>query len=121
MPTSPCPALSGGDESDAGSGLPEIFSNHASDSDSSTAPCESDSSSESESESDNEFKDELVLEDQEEQLSPEYYLRETESLDVSQLRQKRYSPKTQEKLDEAQDFWDRWDITAACPLHCLVR
>ncbi|OAT08575.1 hypothetical protein BDBG_17071 [Blastomyces gilchristii SLH14081] len=96
-----------------GSGLPKIFLNNASDSDSSTAPSDFDYSSEPESESDDESEDELALEDEEEQLSPEYYLQEAESLDVSQLRQKRYSPKTQERLDEAQDFWDRWDITAA--------
>jgi hypothetical protein len=118
MPASPCPVLSG-DESDTSSDLPEIFSNNASDSDDSTAPSDFDDSSESESEpddeSDNESEDELALEDEEEQLSPEYYLQEAESLDVSQLRQKRYSPKTQERLDEAQDFWDRWDITAASP------
>lgn len=29
--------------------------------------------------------------------------------------QKRYSPKAQERLDETQDSWDRWDITAASP------
>lgn len=85
MPLSPCPVLSD-DESDASSGQPEIFSNNASDSDSSTAPSDFDASSESESESDDESEDELALEDDEEQLSPEYYLQEAESLSVSQLR-----------------------------------
>jgi hypothetical protein len=114
MPSPPCPVLSD-DESDTSSGLLEIFSNNASDSDSSTAPSDFEDSSESEPESDDESEDELALEDEEEQLSPEYYLQEAEALDVSQLRQKRYSPKTQERLDETQDFWDRWDITAASP------
>lgn len=120
MHSPPCPVLSD-DESDASSGLPEIFSNNASDSDSSTASSDFDASSESESESDDESEDELALEDEEEQLSPEYYLQEAESLDVSRLRQKRYSPKTQERLDETQDFWDKWDITAASRLQYLVR
>ncbi|KAJ5820533.1 hypothetical protein N7474_006124 [Penicillium riverlandense] len=119
MPASPHPVLPD-DESDASSGLPEIFSNNASDSDSSTTSSDFDASSESESESDDESEDELVLEDEEEQLSPEYYLREAESLDVSQLRQKRYSPKTQERLDEAQDFWDRFCKGAKRdPMECL--
>ncbi|EQL28673.1 hypothetical protein BDFG_08585 [Blastomyces dermatitidis ATCC 26199] len=103
-----------------GSGLPKIFLNNASDSDSSTAPSDFDYSSEPESESDDESEDELALEDEEEQLSPEYYLQEAESLDVSQLRQKRYSPKTQERLDEAQDFWDRFCKGAKRdPVECL--
>lgn len=108
MPDSPCPFPSD-DESDASSGQPEIFSSDASDSDFSTAASDLDTSGESEleSESDDESEDELTLEDEEEQLSPEHYLREAESLDVSKLRQKRYSPKTQERLDETQDFWDR--------------
>ncbi|KAJ5542729.1 hypothetical protein N7535_005153 [Penicillium sp. DV-2018c] len=104
---SPWPALSD-DESDTSSRLPEIFSNNASDSDSSTAPSVFDSSSESESESEDESEDELASEDEGEQLPPEYYLQEAESFDVSQLRQKRYSPKTQERLDETQHFWDRF-------------
>ena len=103
---SPWPALSDG-ESDTSSRLPEIFSNNASDSETSTATSIFDLSSESESESEDESEDELASEDKEEQLPPEYYLQEAESLDVSQLRQKRYSPKTQERLDETQDFWDR--------------
>lgn len=115
---SPCPVLSD-DESDTSLGLPEIFSNNASDSDSSTAPSDFDDSSESEpdsdDESDDESEDELAPEDEEEQLSPESYLKEAEALDISQLRQRRYSPKTQERLDEAQYFWDKWDNTAASP------
>lgn len=121
MPSPPCAVLSD-DESDTSSGLPEIFSNNASDSDSSTAPSDVDSSEsepDSDDESDDESEDELALEDEEEQLSPEYYLQEAEALDVSRLRQKRYSPKTQERLDETQDFWDRLDITAASP-HTVI-
>ncbi|KAI2735701.1 hypothetical protein DTO013E5_8636 [Penicillium roqueforti] len=116
---SPWPALSD-DKSDTSSRLPEIFSNNASDPDSSIAPSVFDSSSESESESEDEPEDELASEDEEEQLPPEYYLQEAESLDVSQLRQKRYSPKTQEKLDETQDFWDRFcNGTKRGPVECL--
>lgn len=95
------------DESDTSPGHSEIFSDNASDTDSSTASSVFDPSSESETESEDESEDELVSEDEEEQLPPEYYLHEAESLDVSQLRQKRYSPKTQERLDETQHFWDK--------------
>ena len=93
----PCPVLSD-DESDASSDFPEIFSNEASGTDSSTSS-DSDSSSESE--------DDLALEDEEKQLPPEHYLQEAECLDVSLLRQKRYSPRTQEKLDETREYWDK--------------
>ncbi|KAJ6103770.1 hypothetical protein N7486_003992 [Penicillium sp. IBT 16267x] len=107
MPTPRC-AVPFDDESDASSILPEVFSNNASDSDSSILASDLDasSSSESELESDDESEDDLALDDEEEQLSPEHYLREAESLDVSKLRQKRYSPKTQERLDETQDYWN---------------
>lgn len=88
MSASPPPVLSDA-ESDTSSGLPEIFSNNTSDSDSSTAPSVFNNNSKSESKSDNESEDEskdkLALEDEEEQLSPEYYLQEAKSLDVSQL------------------------------------
>ena len=91
------------DESDTTPGHSEVFSDHASDTDSSTEPSVFDSSSECEDEP----EDELVSEDEEEQLPPEYYLHEAESLDVSQLRQKRYSPNTQRSLDDTQYFWDQ--------------
>ncbi|CEJ62232.1 hypothetical protein PMG11_10738 [Penicillium brasilianum] len=119
MPSPLCLILSD-DESDTSSDLPEVFSDSASDSDSSTAPSVFDGSSDSDSESDDELEDELALEDEEEQLSPEYYLQEAEALDVSQLRQKRYSPKTQERLDETQDFWDRFcEGAKRDPVKCL--
>ncbi|ODH48529.1 hypothetical protein GX48_05400 [Paracoccidioides brasiliensis] len=40
------------------------------------------------------------------QLPTEHYLTLAESLDIAQLRQKWYSPKTQEKLDETRDYWE---------------
>jgi hypothetical protein len=51
-----------------------------------------------------------ILDDGEEEreLSALHYLQEAECLDVSQLRQRRYSPKTQAKLDETRDYWDRF-------------
>jgi Ran GTPase-activating protein (RanGAP) involved in mRNA processing and transport len=106
MPGSLCPAPFD-NESDASTDLPEIFSNGASDTDSSTTPSDSDSSSDSESESEDESEDDLALEVEETQLPPEHYLQEAECLDVSQLRQKRYSPRTQDKLDETRDYWNR--------------
>ena len=45
--------------------------------------------------------------DDEGQLPPEHYLAQAESLDVSQLRQKRYSDGTQERLDETRMYWNR--------------
>ena len=86
------------DESDASSELPEIFSNEASETDSATTSGDCDDEDESESE------DDLPMEDEEKQLPPEHYLQEAECLDVSQLRQKRYSPRTQDKLDETRDI-----------------
>lgn len=106
MPHRPRPALSD-DESDAGSDVPAIFSNEASDIGSSTTPSDSDSSSEFESEDESESEDDLALDDEEKQLPPEHYLQEAECLDVSLLRQKRYSPRTQDKLDETREYWDR--------------
>ncbi|KAI2734345.1 hypothetical protein DTO013E5_10161 [Penicillium roqueforti] len=97
-------SIPSGDKSDISPYHSENFSDHASDTNSSTAPSVFDSSSESESESEVESKDDLASEDKEEQLPPEYYLHEAESLDISQLRHKRYSPKTQERLDKAQHF-----------------
>ncbi|OGE48455.1 hypothetical protein PENARI_c028G03021 [Penicillium arizonense] len=90
------------DESDASSELPEIFSNEASETDSATTSGNCDDEDESESE------DDFPMEDEEKQLPPEHYLQEAECLDVSQLRQKRYSPRTQDKLDETRDYWDRF-------------
>ncbi|OQD78924.1 hypothetical protein PENANT_c071G10263 [Penicillium antarcticum] len=107
MPHVPCSSLSD-DEGDASSDSPEIFSNEASETDSSTTPGDSDSSSESESENESESEDDLALEDEEKQLPPEHYLQEAECLDVSLLRQKRYSPRTQEKLDETREYWDKF-------------
>jgi hypothetical protein len=43
--------------------------------------------------------DEAWLSDDEGQRPPEYYLAESENLDVKRLRQGRYSPKTQDRLD----------------------
>ncbi|RJE21864.1 hypothetical protein PHISCL_05815 [Aspergillus sclerotialis] len=45
--------------------------------------------------------------DDEGQLPPEHYLAQVESLDVSQLRQKRYSDGTQERLDGTRMYWNR--------------
>jgi hypothetical protein len=69
--------------------LARIFLNGASETDSCTTPSDSDLNSEVESES----EDNLVLE------KPEHYLQEAECLDVFLLRQKRYSPRTQAKLE----------------------
>ncbi|CDM32842.1 Protein of unknown function DUF3435 [Penicillium roqueforti FM164] len=98
-------SIPSGDESDISPCHSENFSDHASDTDSSTAPSVFDLSSESESESEVESEDDLASEDEEEQLPPEYYLHEAESLD---------------RLDEAQYFWDKFcKGTKRDPAECL--
>ncbi|ODH16246.1 hypothetical protein ACO22_06374 [Paracoccidioides brasiliensis] len=44
--------------------------------------------------------------DDEGQLPAEHHLALAESLDITQLRQKRYIPNTQEKLDETRGYWE---------------
>lgn len=87
-------------QSDASSDLSVIFSGNESESDSSSGP-----ESDSEDDSDDE-KDEDTFDD-EGQLPPEHYLAQAESLDVTQLRQNRYSQNTQERLDETRMYWNR--------------
>lgn len=82
--------------------MPPIDRRSLSDFDSSTAPDYFDNS-----EFKSESEEELALEGEEEQLLPEYYVQEAESLDVSQFRQKRHSLKAQGRLSEMQDFWKR--------------
>lgn len=88
-------------ESDASSEVSEVFSNNESDGES-NSDLELDSE---DSEDDDDADDDLV--DDESQLPPEHYLGEAESLNVSRLRQKRYSDDTQEKLDETRVYWNR--------------
>jgi len=52
-----------------------------------------------ESDGDSDIDGEAWLSDDEEQRPPEYYLIGALNLDVTRLRQRRYSPKTQERLD----------------------
>lgn len=59
--------------------------------------------------SDDDTDDEASLFNDEERHPPEYYLVESASLDVSRLRQRRYSPKTQGRLDWVKEHWDRWE------------
>ncbi|KAL4861379.1 hypothetical protein BDV12DRAFT_208062 [Aspergillus spectabilis] len=88
--------------SDASSDLSDIFSDDGSDSDSSTDPgLDSEDSDEEDEPGDDTFDDEG-------QLSPEHYLAQAECLDVSQLRQKRYSDGTQERLDKTRMYWNRY-------------
>lgn len=87
----------GENQSDATSDLTEISSDNGFDSDSSSDPeLDSDVSDEDEPD-DNAFDDKG-------QLPPEHYLAQAESLDVTQLRQKRYSDGTQERLDETRMY-----------------
>jgi hypothetical protein len=56
-------------------------------------------------ESEGDTDNEAWLSDNEGQRPPEYYLAESENLDVKRLRQRRYSPKTQDRLDWVKDHW----------------
>jgi len=58
-------------------------------------------------ESDGDTDDEAWLFDDECRRPPEYYLAEAASLDVKRLRQRRYSPKTQDRLDWVKDHFQR--------------
>uniref|UniRef100_A0A093VMV6 Uncharacterized protein n=1 Tax=Talaromyces marneffei PM1 TaxID=1077442 RepID=A0A093VMV6_TALMA len=89
-------------DSDASSVLSQIFSDNGSD-DESASDLESDQD-ESDDESDS---DDYDLHDKG-QLSAEEYLAIAENLNVSQLRQKRYSDATQDKLDETREYWNRF-------------
>ncbi|KAF7122872.1 hypothetical protein CNMCM5793_000982 [Aspergillus hiratsukae] len=93
------------DDSGTSTDVSDVFSDGAAD-DISDSASEPDSSGD---ESDDSDGDSILNDEEEEQeLSALHYLQVAESLDVSQLRQKRYSPKTQAKLDETRDYWDRF-------------
>ncbi|ODM17343.1 hypothetical protein SI65_07018 [Aspergillus cristatus] len=69
---------------------------------------DSDSTSDPELDSeDSDDEDEPDISNDEGQLPREHYLAQAESLDVSQLRQQRYSDVTQERLDETRMYWNR--------------
>ncbi|KAB8069060.1 hypothetical protein BDV29DRAFT_183512 [Aspergillus leporis] len=93
------------DDSGTSTDLPDVFSDDATD-DFSASASEPDSGDDNSDDSD----DDSILDDEEEEreLPALHYLQEAECLDVSQLRQKRYSPRTQAKLDETRDYWDRF-------------
>jgi hypothetical protein len=80
-------------ESDASSDVSAIFSDGGP---------ESESNSDIELESENSNDDDSS--DDEGQLPPEHYLAGAKNLDVSQLRQKRYSDGTQGRLDEVRVY-----------------
>ncbi|KAL4801337.1 hypothetical protein BDV18DRAFT_167573 [Aspergillus unguis] len=88
-------------ESDSSSAVSEIFSDNGPDNDSDTDLEDSEESDDDDEQDEESFNDEG-------ELPPEHYLAEAENLDVSQLRQKRYSDTTQEKLDETRVYWDRY-------------
>lgn len=88
-------------ESDVSFDISEIFSNNESDSESN-----SDLKLDSEnSKNDDDLDDDLIY-NKSQQFS-EHYLDEAENLNVFRLQQKRYSDKTQKKLDENCEYWDK--------------
>ena len=66
---------------------------------------------------DNSSNDSILDYEEEQELPAEYYLQEAECLDVSHLQQKRYSPRTQDKLDKTREYWDQWETVASQPQH----
>ncbi|CRG92724.1 Putative membrane protein ycf1 [Talaromyces islandicus] len=99
------------DDSAASTYSPSIFSGNPSD-DSSDSSVEDDSDDDtdgddSEDEDEDQGEDDCLFEDEVEH-PPEYYLAAAENLDVSQLRQERYSPKTRKQLDDTGHFWKRY-------------
>lgn len=93
-------------ESDAGSDVTEIFSDNGPESESnSDLGLDSEDSDDDNDDNDDDADDDCF--NDEGQLSPEHYLAQAENLDVSQLRQKRYSDKTQEALDDTRMYWNR--------------
>ncbi|KAL4916002.1 hypothetical protein BDW62DRAFT_218975 [Aspergillus aurantiobrunneus] len=95
--------MSSQSDDDASSDVSEVFSDFESDSDSTT-----------DLELDNEVSDSVDNDpdddshNDEGQLSPEHYLAQAESLNVSRLRQKQYADGTQEKLDDTTAYWNRY-------------
>jgi len=57
---------------------------------------------------DNDSNNDNDLLDSEVQLPPEYYRAKAANLDVGRLRQKRYSPKTQDRLDWVKYHHDQF-------------
>lgn len=100
MQYSPQP-IGSDDDSGTSSDVPDVFSDGAADDSASELASSDDDSDDSD--------DDSILDDDEEgqELSALHYLQEAEFLDVSQLRQKHYSPKTQARLDDTRDYWDR--------------
>jgi hypothetical protein len=89
-------------QSDADSDVNAIFTESGSESDPTS---DSDIDSEGTDGDESDTDDELL--NDEGQLPPEHYIAEAMRLDVTQLRRKRYSDKTQEKLDETTMYWNR--------------
>jgi hypothetical protein len=88
-------------QSDAESCVSAIFTDDGSESESS-----SDLELNSEDSDDSDVSDDELHND-EGQLPSEHYLAEANGLDVSRLRQKRYSDNTQDALDGTIQYWNR--------------
>ncbi|RAL06608.1 DUF3435 domain-containing protein [Aspergillus homomorphus CBS 101889] len=105
MRYSPQPIGSSND-SGTSSNVPDVCSDGAADnlSESASEPASSGDDSD-------DSDDDSILDDEEEEereLTALHYLEKAESLDVSQLRQKRYSPNAQSRLDDTRDYWNRF-------------
>lgn len=91
------------EDSDASTDLLDVFTNNPS-KNSFDSESEPDNSDNSDRGSDD---DSILDEEGGRELPAEYYLQEADCLDVSLLRHKRYSLRTQDKLDETRDYWDQ--------------
>ncbi|KAL4758475.1 uncharacterized protein BDW70DRAFT_141802 [Aspergillus foveolatus] len=98
-------AVGSDDDSGTSTDVSCIFSDESTDDETLDSAPEEESDDDLEDDSDNDS----ILDNEDEQERPAaYYLKEAECLDVSQLRQKRYSPRTQASLDKTRDYWDRF-------------
>jgi hypothetical protein len=71
-------------------------------------------------ESDDSTDDEEWLFDDEERHPPEHYLNAAANLDVARLRQKRYSPRTQERLDWVKEHCVQYENMQIAYYHSLI-
>lgn len=93
-------------DSDSGSDVSDVFSDDGNDN-SSDSGSETNSGDDGSDDSDT---DSIIDDGEAQEFSAEHYLQEAECFDVSRLRQKRYSPRTQEKLDKAREYWEWYEI-----------
>ncbi|KAL3428754.1 hypothetical protein BDV09DRAFT_201273 [Aspergillus tetrazonus] len=98
-------AVRSDDDSGTSTDVLYIFSDKSTNDESLDSAPEQESEDDLEDDSDNNS----ILDGEDEQEHPAaYYLKEAEYLNVSQLQQKQYSPRTQANLDKTWEYWDQF-------------